>query len=270
MSSDAPGKAVTNRADVEAAFDEFLVRLDSGARRGRWSDWAALFTDDACYVEHCLGTFDGRSAIEAWIRRAMAPVAPMTFSVEWSAVDGDRVAFWIWSHLPDPNGEGVHYGFPNLSVLTYAGDGRWRGEEDFYHPAAADSVVTAWFGAGGHAGLAPDPTIVPGRPSHPAPPAPEPDRAVVEAVAEALVSENWLDLIAWGADYHDHGRQPIERWAGVRRVERYRVIDGARVVVVVEHEVPAAVVAHVNETGRVTYIDHVYNPAEWVGSTAVP
>ncbi len=246
----------TTRAEIAGAFEEFLNR---GARERRWADWAALFTDDARYTEHCLGSSDGQSAISAWILDAMEPFPNMTFSVDWSAIDGDRVAFWLWNHLPDPNGEDVNYGFPNLSIITYAGDGRWSAEEDFYHPKSAGSVVAAWYEAGGTVDTPADPTIEP-RPSHPPLPSPAPDRAVVEAVADALVSENWLDLIAWGADYHDHGRQPIQRWAEVPRRERYRVIDGARVVVVVDHEVPAGIVAHVNEAGRVTYIDHVYNP----------
>lgn len=245
------------REEIASAFEEFLER---GARGSRWVDWAALFTDDAQYTEHCLGSSNGRAEIEAWILDAMEPFPNMTFSVDWSMIDGNRVAFWLWNHLPDPNDEDVNYGFPNLSIITYAGDGRWSAEEDFYHPNGAGSIVTAWKEAGGTAETPADPTIEPHRPSHPELPSPPPDRAIIEAVADALVSENWLDLIAWGADYHDHGRRPIQRWAGVPRTERYRVIDGSRVVVVVDHEVPAAIVAHVNETGRVTYIDHVYNP----------
>jgi hypothetical protein len=247
----------TTRTEIAEAFEDFLER---GARGRRWVDWAALFADDAQYTEHCLGSSSGRAEIEAWIVEAMAPFPNMSFSVDWSMIDGNRVAFWLWNNLPDPNDEDVHYGFANLSIITYAGDGQWSAEEDFYHPKSAGSVVGAWYGAGGTAETPFDGSIEPHRPSHPALPSPAPDRAVVEAVADALVSENWLDLIAWGADYHDHGRQPIERWAGVERRERYRVIDGARVVVVVDHEVAAGIVAHVNEAGRVTYIDHVYNP----------
>ena len=250
---------MTQRTEIESAFEEFL---DRGARSSRWVDWAALFADDAVYLEHCLGTRHGRDEIEAWITAEMARLPNMTFSTEWYIVDGDRVAFWVWNHLPDPNDEGVGYGFPNLSVLTYAGNGQWAGEEDFYHPKSAGAIVAAWLDAGGTPTTPADRDIAPLRPSHPALPIGVPDHGVLEAVADALVSENWLDLIAWGADYHDHGRRPIQRWADVPRAENYRVLEGSRIVLSIQHEVPAALVAHVNESGRVTYLDHIYNPYE--------
>ena len=62
------------------------------------------FRDDAEYIEHNLGTFQGRPAIHDWIVDAMAPFPNMTFSVDWHVIEGDRVAFYIWNHLPDPAG----------------------------------------------------------------------------------------------------------------------------------------------------------------------
>lgn len=246
--------------EVTSALAEYF-RL--GAQNRDWSAWARLFTDDARYVEHCLGTFVGRDAIAAWIHEAMTPVECMTFSVEWTMVDGERVAFWIWNHLPDPSGEGLGYDFPNLSVLTYGGDGAWVAAEDFYNPAESANTVGDWLEAGGRPDMDPDHSLAPAAPSHPDPPEPVPDRAIMEAVCDALVSENWLDLIeTGGADWHDHGGVGILRWAEGERIERYRVIDGSRAVIVFDQGGPAAIVAHVNAHGRVTYLDHVYNPRE--------
>ena len=248
-----------SRDAVVVAFDEFLRR---GALERDWPAWAALFTDDAHYVEHGLGTFDGASGVKDWIVAQMAEFACMTFSVEWWMTDGSTVAFWLWNHLPDPKGRGREYAFPNGSLITYAGDALWSSEEDFYNPFDAAAVVAAWLKAGGRTDLPAEPDLRPRRRSHPPLPA-APDQAVAHAVAEALVSENWLDLVdTSGAEYHDHGGQPIERWSGVPRREIRRVVDGARVAVVVEHELPALLVAHVNEHGRVVYLDHVYNPKD--------
>ena len=52
------------REEIEAAFAEYR-RLGVGEED--WSAWAKLFTDDALYEEHCLGTFRGQKAIEDWI-----------------------------------------------------------------------------------------------------------------------------------------------------------------------------------------------------------
>ena len=57
-----------DREEVEAAFAEFL-RL--GAKGMDWPAWADLFTDDAVYIEHNLGVFEGRDAIKTWITGTM-------------------------------------------------------------------------------------------------------------------------------------------------------------------------------------------------------
>ena len=134
------------REEVEAAFETFIQR---GVVERDWPAWAALFTDDAEYIEHNLGTFQGQPAIHDWIVDAMTPFPNMTFSVDWHVIEGDRVAFYIWNHLPDPEGGDAFHSFPNISLIDYAGDGKWSREEDFYNPNDANRVVGGWYKAGG-------------------------------------------------------------------------------------------------------------------------
>ena len=131
--------------EMGCAWEEFL-RL--GARGRDWPAWAALFTDDATYVEHCIGRFHGAAGVLAFILEAMKPVAPMTFSLDWAILQPPYVAFDIWNHLPDP-GDGQRYSFSNLTLLEYAGNGRWKLEEDFYAPrdsarSAIPSAKACW------------------------------------------------------------------------------------------------------------------------------
>ncbi len=142
--------------EVTRAFAEFQ-RL--GAQNLDWPAWAALFTDDATYIEHCLGKFHGANAIRDWLVKQMEPVAPMTFSLDWQIVDPPYVAFNIWNHMPDPAGTGTMYSFSNLSLMIYAGNGKWRWEEDFYSPANSADTVMAWYGAGGRPTMAADKSI---------------------------------------------------------------------------------------------------------------
>ncbi len=142
--------------ELRAAWEEFQ-RL--GARGRDWHAWAALFTDDATYIEHCMGSFRGADAICTWILSAMEPVAPMTFSVDWAILQPPHIAFNIWNHMPDPAGGGAHYSFSNLTLLTYAGNGKWSWEEDFYAPDGAGKTVMAWYRAGGTPTMAADPSI---------------------------------------------------------------------------------------------------------------
>jgi SnoaL-like domain len=229
--------AVPERAEVAAAFEHFL---DLGARGRDWPSWAGVFTADAVYTEHCLGRYVGADAIRSWIVAAMEPVACMTFSVEWFVIDGPLLSFWIWNHLPDPSGEGREFAFPNLSILEYAGDHRWRSEEDFYDPAWAEGPVGAWFRSGGRPGLVAQPALRPRTPSHPRPPDPPPPRPVVDAVLSAMVEPGWR--------------------------ERTRVVEGGVGVLAVDtDERPVAFVVHVDHTGATTFVQRVENPREHHG-----
>ena len=67
------------REEVEAAWREFR-RL--GADEENWVEWADLFTDDALYEEHNLGTFHGRPQIKEWIVSVMADYAAMTVWID--------------------------------------------------------------------------------------------------------------------------------------------------------------------------------------------
>ncbi len=147
----APGHP---RTEVEAAFAEILAAGDAGD----WDRWADLHTEDCVWVEHHYGTIVGREAIRAKISELMAPVPMMQFPVEWSVIDGDRVVYLPWQVFPDPAGGDAEYRFACITVLTYAGDGRFSRQEDVYNPAEGEQVVMAWLNAGGR--LAADPAAL--------------------------------------------------------------------------------------------------------------
>ncbi len=153
MGIDAP---LFTTAEMEAAWEEFQ-RL--GARGRDWPAWAALFTDDALYIEHCIGRFHGAAGVLAFILDAMKPVAPMTFSVDWAIIEPPYLAFDIWNHMPGL-GDGTRYSFSNLTLLEFAGGGKWKLEEDFYSPRDSGRTVMKWFTNGGTPDMAADPSIV--------------------------------------------------------------------------------------------------------------
>lgn len=249
---------------MAAPYDEVVSALAEyfrlGVQNRDWVAWVDLFTDDAVFVDPSMTHHEGREAIAVFIAARSEAFPPLTSSVEWAIVDGDHAAFWMWNHLPDPEGTEYGYDSPRLTVLTYGAGGRWSAAEEFANPEEFRHAVNDWTGAGGSPDMAADVTLVASAPSHPVPPSPSPDRAILEAVCDALVTENWLDLIdTSGAYWHDHGGFGILRWAEQPRVERFRVLEGSTAVIVLESPLRAALVAHVNEQGRVTYLDHVYD-----------
>ena len=45
------------------AHDNYVAAAQEAGRTGDWRPWAEMFTEDAQYIEHHYGTFDGREAI---------------------------------------------------------------------------------------------------------------------------------------------------------------------------------------------------------------
>jgi uncharacterized protein (TIGR02246 family) len=136
------------RDELEVAFAAYQAAGAEAGRTGDWSAWADLFTDDARYVEHHYGTFEGREAIRAWITSAMAewPGCDMPeFPIGWHVVDEERgwIVCQVFNRMKDPGDGSVHEA-DNVTILHYAGDGRWSYEEDVYNPADFARMVGGW------------------------------------------------------------------------------------------------------------------------------
>ena len=48
-----------SRAELERAFEEYQDKAAEAGRSGDWRPWADQFTEDATYIEHHYGTFQG-------------------------------------------------------------------------------------------------------------------------------------------------------------------------------------------------------------------
>lgn len=142
-----------SRKEIEDALSAYCEARDQASSSGDWSIWAAVFTEDATYIEHAYGEMQGRAAIEEWIEKVMAPYPNMTFPQDWCVIDEERgaVIFQCQNRFPDPPGyDGPPFQFPNWTRLVYGGNGQWSSEEDIYNPARdAPAVFKGWHEAGG-------------------------------------------------------------------------------------------------------------------------
>ncbi|MEE2682464.1 MAG: nuclear transport factor 2 family protein [Actinomycetota bacterium] len=282
--------------EVNAAFDEYRLH---GVINHDWEAWGSLFTEEANYVEHFLGEFKGRQEITEWIVTTMMDYPNMSLWMEWWVVQDDKVALYIWNNLPDPTGTGKRYGFPNTTLLKYAGDGKWEYEEDFYNPADAQRVWGEWFNDGGRIETPIDRSlrgIDDWAPEVPQPPFPreEVEREFLlytkrgELAVETGDWDQWADQFTDDARYFEHnygkfsGREEIREWiTGIMGpfpemtfpVDHY-LIEGNRVVAVIPNCLPdpeggdtiysfnVHVILHYAGGGKWSYEEDVYNPKE--------
>ncbi|WP_326546565.1 nuclear transport factor 2 family protein [Mycolicibacterium sp. ND9-15] len=137
-----------SRAEIDEAFRAYQDVVAGIAETWNWSSYADQFTEDATYVEHALGNMSGRETIRDWIVSTMNtfPGSEMPFyPVEWYSIDVDKG--WVISRnvntMKDP-GDGSVYGTPVITVLRYAGGGKWSYEEDAYNPMNFLVMVQAY------------------------------------------------------------------------------------------------------------------------------
>lgn len=136
------------RDELEAAFVAYQEAAAKAGRTGDWAAWADQFTEDAVYVEHHYGRFEGREAIRTWISQTMAdfPGRDMpAFPVGWYVLDEERgwIVCQVLNRMADP-GDGSVHEMDNITILHYAGDGLWSYEEDVYNPAHFATMVSGW------------------------------------------------------------------------------------------------------------------------------
>lgn len=143
-----------DRAEIEATFQDY-VRLQAAQD---WSAYCDIFTDDALYIEHEMGTYHGRQAIHDWLVPTMEPLVGWEYPIQWHMIDEEvgRVVFYWLNILPNPDGRTEPYQFEGVSILDYAGGGKWSRQEDIYNMKECEAMMAEWFAAGGQLGPFPD------------------------------------------------------------------------------------------------------------------
>jgi hypothetical protein len=137
--------------------DELVEAYERYVEVGQAQDWSAycdLFTDDAVYVEHALGTFEGREAIRAWLVPVMEPLVGWEYPTLWTAFGDDFVVFGWGNTMPSPDGDSNVYSFTGVTKIDYAGAGLWCRQEDIYNNEEMKEVLGRWLAAGGKLGAA--------------------------------------------------------------------------------------------------------------------
>jgi ketosteroid isomerase-like protein len=127
-----------SRSELAAAFQKFEQTVARAAESQDWDAWVEHYSPDVLYIEHAAGTMRGRDEVREWIKRTMStyPGSHMVaFPSLWSVIDEPtaRIICELDNPMVDP-GDGTIISATNISIVTYAGDGRWCRQEDIYNP----------------------------------------------------------------------------------------------------------------------------------------
>jgi SnoaL-like domain len=135
-------------SELAAAFETFEQTVAKAAETHDWDAWVQHYTPDVLYIEHAAGTMHGRQEVRTWIQRTMTafPGSHMVaFPSLWSVIDEPtgRIIMELDNPMRDP-GDGSVITATNISIITYAGDGLWRQQEDIYNPLRFVQAALKW------------------------------------------------------------------------------------------------------------------------------
>ena len=144
--------------ELEAAFRHFVEATDRCFVSGDLEDWVNCFTDNVTFRDWGYGfnngwdmEINGRDAVRTWINGhcGVYPVNHMVaFPIPWYIIDEKKgwVVLEYRNIMADP-GDGRDYQEKSYTRLKYAGDRRWRFEEDIYNPLRMRSMLERWHDA---------------------------------------------------------------------------------------------------------------------------
>lgn len=131
------------RKEVEKAVEALHnIRAKASAGEIGWDALAEMFTEDATFIDPAWGRMKGRETIVQFLRDSMKGLKDWTFPTEWHAIDGNRVISRFKNRLPGRRPDGTYYEVPGVSILEYAGGGKFSYEEDCMNMVHLFEVIT--------------------------------------------------------------------------------------------------------------------------------
>lgn len=128
--------------EIRAAYRRYVEtreRIEAGELG--WDALGQFFTEDAHFIDPAWGRIDGLAAITKFLQESMAGLEDWSFPEAWTLVDGDRlVSFW-WNRLGGRRADGSAYQAPGVSILEYAGGGKFKSELDLLNMAHVGELI---------------------------------------------------------------------------------------------------------------------------------
>jgi len=127
--------------EVRATFRRY-IETRNAIDRGElpWTALEAYFTDDAVFIDPAWGRVEGLDNIRAFWVKSMTGLEDWKFPEVWTQVEGRRVVS-LWMQKMGKREDGRDWECPGISVLYYAGDGKFCYEMDLMNMAHVMEVL---------------------------------------------------------------------------------------------------------------------------------
>lgn len=117
-----------------AAYEAYVAHRERIlAGEAPWRSLGDFFTDDAVFIDPAWGRVEGIDAIRRFLDESMEGLAAWEYPEQWVTADGDRVVAMFDQVIRAA--DGAEYRQAGISVLYYAGDGRFSYEMDLMNMA---------------------------------------------------------------------------------------------------------------------------------------
>ena len=128
--------------EILQAHSRYVEARESVLRGEKpWSALADFFTDDAVFIDPAWGRVEGIENIRRFLVESMAGLEDWRFPREWTAVDGNVLLSCFQNRLPGARTDGTPYQAPGVSIMTYAGNGKFSREEDILNMAHVTELM---------------------------------------------------------------------------------------------------------------------------------
>ena len=117
--------------EIRATYERYVQtrdRVDAGELS--WDALAAFFTEDAVFIDPAWGRVEGLPAIRKFLMASMAGLENWSFPHQWTMVEGNRLVTMWMNRLSGRRPDGSSYEAPGVSILEYAGNGKFSFELD--------------------------------------------------------------------------------------------------------------------------------------------
>jgi hypothetical protein len=123
---------------VFARYVETRDRIDRGELP--WTALEEFFTEDAVFCDPAWGRVEGLDNVRRFWTESMAGLEDWSFPEVWTMVEGNRLVTMWWQRMGEQE-DGSPIECPGLSILYYAGDGRFCYELDMLNMAHVNEIL---------------------------------------------------------------------------------------------------------------------------------